>query len=130
MKRDLVRQWVAKADEDLNAEKLLLSLGTSFFSTIAFHCQQAVEKYCKAFLTWRQSEFPKTHDLELLFSLISSTDASLSSSLKEVAVLNPFGVDVRYPGDVPEITPAEAEEAVQLSEKAREIILGALDIKK
>ena len=39
VKRDLVRQWLAKADEDLNAAKALLSLGTSFFSTISFHCQ-------------------------------------------------------------------------------------------
>jgi HEPN domain-containing protein len=27
-----------------------LSLGTAFFSTIGFHCQQAAEKYLKAFL--------------------------------------------------------------------------------
>lgn len=53
VKRDLVRQWLAKADEDLSAAQALWSLGTAFFSTIGFHCQQAAEKYFKAFLTWQ-----------------------------------------------------------------------------
>jgi len=127
VKRDLVRQWLAKAEEDLNAAKALLSLGTSFLSTIGFHCQQAAEKYFKAFLTWQQIEFPKTHDLGLLLGLISTAAPSLTESLKEVAILNPYGVEIRYPGDVPEITADEAAEAVQLAEKIREAIQSALE---
>ncbi|MBU4233983.1 MAG: HEPN domain-containing protein [Proteobacteria bacterium] len=129
VKRDLVRQWLAKADEDLNAAKALLSLGTSFFSTIGFHCQQAAEKYFKAFLTWQQIEFPKTHDLGLLLGLISTADPSLTE-LNEVAILNPYGVEIRYPGDVPEINSDEAAEAVELAEKVREAIQGALETKE
>jgi HEPN domain-containing protein len=130
VKRDLVRQWLAKADEDLNAAKALLSLGTSFFSTIGFHCQQAAEKYFKAFLTWQQIEFPKTHDLGLLLGLISTADPSLAEFLNEVAILNPYGVEIRYPGDVPEINSDEAAEAVELAEKVREAIQGALETKE
>jgi HEPN domain-containing protein len=126
VKRDLVRQWLAKADEDLNAAKALLSLGTSFFSTIGFHCQQAAEKYFKAFLTWRQIEFPKTHDLSLLLGLISTAAPSLAESLEEIAELTSYGVEIRYPGDIPEITADEAAEAVELAEKVREAIQGAL----
>jgi len=110
--------------------KARLSLGTSFFSTIGFHCQQAAEKYFKAFLTWQQIEFPKTHDLSLLFGLISTAAPSLTESLNEVAILNPYGVEIRYPGDVPEITAEEAEEAVELAEKVRELIQGALETKE
>ena len=126
VKRDLVRQWLAKADEDLSASKLLLDLGTSFFVTIGFHCQQAAEKFCKAFLTWHQIEFPKTHDLVLLVALMSTVDSSLASQLTDIAALNPYGVDIRYPGDLMEITLEDAEEAVQLAEKARTAILQAL----
>ena len=126
VKRELVRQWLARADEDLETAKFLFVPVRSFFPAICFHCQQAAEKYCKAFLTWQQIEFPKTHDLGLLLGLIASTDSSLATSLAEVAVLNPYGVDIRYPGDAPEIVREDAEEAVRLADRVKEAISSAL----
>jgi HEPN domain-containing protein len=126
VKRELVRQWLAKADEDLETAKFLFASERSFFPAICFHCQQAAEKYFKALLTWQQIEFPKTHDLGLLLSLIASTDSYLASSLAEVATLNPYGVDIRYPGDVPEITGEDAEEAMRLADRVKEAVLSAL----
>jgi HEPN domain-containing protein len=126
VKRDLVRQWLARADADLDTAKFLFSPGRSFFSAICFHCQQAAEKYFKAFLTWHQIEFPKTHDLGMLLGLIASIDSSLAASLTEVAALNPYGVDIRYPGDVPEITREDAEEAMRLADRVKEAIFLAL----
>ena len=98
VKLELVRQWLARADNDLETAKFLFASGRPFFSAICFHSQQATEKYFKALLTWHQIEFPKTHDLELLLSLIASTDSALAASLTEVALLNPYGVEIRYPG--------------------------------
>jgi HEPN domain-containing protein len=125
VKRDLVRQWISRADDDLEAAKFLFAPGKSFFATICFHCQQAAEKYVKAFLTWYQIEFPKTHDLELLLGLIASRDSSLATSLAEIVALNPYGVDIRYPGDVPAITREDAEEAMYLADKVRIAIFPA-----
>ncbi|MHB8067521.1 MAG: HEPN domain-containing protein [Desulfobaccales bacterium] len=126
VKRDLVRQWLARADEDLETARFLISPGRSFFATICFHCQQAAEKYFKAFLTSQQIEFPKTHDLGLLLSIIASNDLSLASSLAEVAALNPYGVDIRYPGDSPEITLEDAEEAIRMADRVKEAVYSAL----
>lgn len=126
VKLELVRQWLAKAHNDLETAKFLFASGRPFFSAICFHSQQAAEKYFKALLTWHQIEFPKTHDLELLLALIASTDSALASSLTGVAVLNPYGVEIRYPGDFPETTDADAEEAMGLAEKVREAIFLAL----
>lgn len=85
------------------------------------------EKYFKALLTWYQIEFPKTHDLGLLLGLVSSVDSSLGTSLHEVSTLNQYGVDIRYPSDVPEITSEDSEEAVELAEKVKEEIHKALE---
>jgi HEPN domain-containing protein len=126
VKRDLVRQWLAKADADLDTAKFLFCPGKSFFPAICFHCQQAAEKYFKAFLTWRQIEFPKTHDLQLLLGLIASIDSSLALSLTEVVALNLYGVDIRYPGDAPEITRKDADEAMRLADKVKEAIFLSL----
>ena len=98
VKLDLVRQWLAKADNDLETAKFLFASGRPFFSAICFHSQQAAEKYFKALLTWHQIEFPKTHDLELLLGLIASTDSALASSLTEVACSIPMGWKFAIPG--------------------------------
>jgi len=126
VKRDLVRQWLVRADDDLETAKFLSAPGRSFFSAICFHCQQAAEKYFKAFLTWQQIEFPKTHDLGLLLGLINSIDSSLAASLSEVTALSPYGVDIRYPGDILETTQEDAEEAIRLADRAKEAICLAL----
>ena len=126
VKLDLVRQWLARADNDLETAKFLFASGRPFFSAICFHSQQAAEKYLKALLTWHQIEFPKTHDLDLLLTLIASIDSALAASLTEVALLNPYGVEIRYPGDVPETTGKDAEEAMRLADKVQEAISLAL----
>jgi HEPN domain-containing protein len=126
VKLELVRQWLARTDNDLETAKYLFASGRPFFSAICFHSQQAAEKYFKALLTWHQIEFPKTHDLELLLALIASTDSALASSLTGVDVLNPYGVEIRYPGDFPDTTDADAEEAMRLADKVQEVIFLAL----
>ena len=65
--RQLVRQWFDKATADFEAAEQLSTQGGRFREIVAFHCQQAVEKYLKALLVQRQVEFPKTHaDLHVL----------------------------------------------------------------
>jgi hypothetical protein len=60
VRRDLVRQWIGKAEQDLTAAEILLMSATRLPSVIAFHAQQAVEKYLKAILVRHQVYFPKT----------------------------------------------------------------------
>jgi HEPN domain-containing protein len=69
--RDLVRQWFAKAELDYRAAERLVRDPEPLREIIAFHCQQAAEKYLKAVLVSLQIEFPKTHDLEELLELLA-----------------------------------------------------------
>jgi HEPN domain-containing protein len=93
---------------------------------LGFHCQQAAEKYLKVFLIHHQVNIPKTHDIVEILDLIAKVAPSLAQSLRELRALNPYGVDIRYPGDIPELTLPEAEHAVELAGKARDAILTAL----
>jgi HEPN domain-containing protein len=126
VREEFVRQWLLKAEEDLNAAKSLLAHGTTFLSTACFHSQQAAEKYLKAFLTRHQAEFPKTHDIDELLDLISPINGDLSASLREAAILTNYGVDVRYPGDSPTVTANDAKEALRLAERVRKLVLELL----
>ncbi|MCI0521983.1 MAG: HEPN domain-containing protein, partial [Chloroflexi bacterium] len=61
-----VRSWLQKAQQDLNAAAWLLESPHALNGSVAFHCQQAVEKALKAYLTWQDESFEKTHSLVAL----------------------------------------------------------------
>ena len=126
VKRDLVRQWLAKAEEDFGVAEHLIFQESSFFTTVGFHAQQAAEKYLKAFLDWRQIEFPKTHDLDRLLDLVATGENALADLLRDTIILTDYCVEVRYPGDRREISQEEARKAVKLAKKVRDAILESL----
>jgi HEPN domain-containing protein len=99
VRREFVREWLEKAGRDLAAGSHLLTGEGGFPESVAFHAQQAAEKYLKALLVWHQVEFPRTHDIARLLELIAPVDADLAAGLDEAASLTPYGVDYRYPGD-------------------------------
>ena len=68
MKHEVVLRWIRKADNDLRAAEYLLKAEEPLTDIISFHCQQAVEKYLKAYLTSVDARVKKTHDLEVILN--------------------------------------------------------------
>ncbi len=73
MKEDIVLRGIGKADNDLKAVKYLLAVEDAPLDVLSFHCQQAVEKYLKAYRISRltlyavEIRYPEEHietDLE------------------------------------------------------------------
>ena len=58
------REWLLRAKEDLDNAQHDLMATSPFVRDALFHCQQVVEKAMKALLTWHDSAFRKTHNLE------------------------------------------------------------------
>ena len=116
----LAGQWVEKAEEDLtNAERTLLLQEGCPLSTVCFHAQQCAEKYLKALLTYHSIPFPKTHDLLELFPAIPA-DLGLGDHLADLASINRYSVELRYPRDWDPIEREDAEEAVAIAKKLRD----------
>ena len=126
VRRALVSKWIRKADQDLRSAEALLREDPPLLYPSCFHSQQAAEKYLKAFLTWHQSEFPKTHVIGELLDLVAQIDPPLADRLAQATVLNPYGVEVRYPGDQPEPEREEGTKALALARKVRDAVLGVL----
>jgi len=123
----VVRQWLDKAEADLHAARYLLKGGPAYSAAVAFHCQQAAEKYLKAMLSAQGVPFPKTHDLDALIELVAGFSADLAAELDVCSALTPYGVETRYPGDFPEITREEAQRALELAECSRDAVRIALN---
>ncbi len=46
----------------------------SLFETACYHCQQAAEKYLKAYLIYAEVEPPRIHDLTRLVAISKTVD--------------------------------------------------------
>jgi HEPN domain-containing protein len=123
VKKEIIRQWLAKADQDMRAGESLLATSPPLLYPACFHAQQAAEKYLKALLTWHQVEFPKTHAIEALLNLLQPIVPDLVSRLSNAVQLTPYGVEARYPGDQPELGLEESRQAVALAGHVRDTVL-------
>ncbi|MFA6923909.1 MAG: HEPN domain-containing protein [Bacteroidales bacterium] len=97
-KEEYLREWITKAEDDLDVINKLTEEGIVAKSAVCFHCQQLAEKYLKIFLIYKEKEFTKTHNIELLLEECSQIDKDFSTI--EPKNLSDFGVNVRYPGDI------------------------------
>jgi HEPN domain-containing protein len=93
----MTREWIRKAEDDFRAAETLAAAGGGLHDQIAFHCQQAAEKYEKALLEELERSIPKTHDLEDLLALLLPDYSSLGRYRRGLRFLTGFAVDPRYP---------------------------------
>jgi len=122
----VIRQWTAKADNDLiNAEHTLTLKNNCPFDTVCFHAQQCVEKYIKALLSFKAIDFPKTHDISELIALLPK-GIRPDLTAEEQERLTDYATSMRYPGDWEPITRAEAENAVAAAKMVREAVRALL----
>ena len=124
--RELVVQWLEKAERDFDAAQQLLRESDRFREIIAFHCQQAAEKYLKALLVRHQVEFPKTHDIRKLLWWVATIDPQLAESLSDADALTPFGVEVRYPSDTPELLPGSEAAVFETARRVKDSVMALL----
>jgi len=96
---EFVLPWTQKADNDiLSAHYLAENMHPAPSEVVCFLCQQAAEKYLKAFLVYNDQEPPKTHDLTELTKLCFVFSADFSVLYPKCDFLIPFAVRTRYPG--------------------------------
>jgi HEPN domain-containing protein len=122
----LVKQWIQIAERDLLTAKQGLEADEVITDTVCFHCQQAAEKYLKAFLVKNQIEFSKTHNLMTLLNLCATIDRSFKEELSDTDILTDYAVEIRYPDDWYEPTSEETSQAYELALKVKEFVLKKL----
>jgi HEPN domain-containing protein len=126
----LIKAWILKAEHDLGSAKVIFEHIPEYFDTIAFHCQQAVEKYLKAALVNYNIEFERSHDLLYLLELLSRNKEISSDIFDKAIVLNGFSVEIRYPDKLIYLTHEELKRAINIAEEFRELILELLKIER
>jgi len=109
------QQWLIKSQRDLKVAQVLLDNKESLLDAVVYHCQQSAEKALKAYLTFQSIGFVKTHDLDVLLGLCSSSESDFQSLQEAADVLTPYATEFRYPGGLIEPERRDAEEAIGMA---------------
>jgi len=127
-KDEFVGEWIEKGDHDLGSAKLIFLHIPEYFDTIAFHCQQAVEKYLKALLIYFEIDFKRSHDLMYLLDLLSQSIEIKESMYDSAILLNGFSVQIRYPDNTVYLSSEELETSISIAQDFRDYVIKTVGI--
>jgi len=113
-------QWFSKADDDYDAAKILNNAYKKHTEIICYLCSQAIEKYLKGYLIFKNHKIENTHNLLYLNSLCAQYDNRFEEIKLGCSILNKFNSNIRYPDGI-----ETDEHDVDLSLKAVEKIINS-----
>ena len=93
--RAYIESWLEKANNDLATAQRLLDIKPMILDNACFHCQQAIEKYLKAFLNYNGKETERTHNI--IFLLSQAADFDIVFGTIDAMNINAYAVQARYP---------------------------------
>ena len=115
--------WLMKAANDLRGAEIDLAANPPLIEDVMFHCQQAAEKSLKAFLTFHNCPFRKTHSIEEIGESCLVIDKTLAPIVDKAVPLTEYAWAFRYPGE-PEIPSIEeAKESLALARLVYQSVL-------
>ena len=92
-KQTVINSWLIKAEHDLTTAHLAFNHLPNYKDTIAFHCQQAVEKLLKAYLIHIDVGFRRSHDLIYLLDLAEQPGLFSLDDYDNLARLQDYAVE-------------------------------------
>lgn len=110
------QRWLGQAAEELVVARLLAANDDIPPRIACFHAHLAAEMALKAWLIWVEQPFRRVHDLLELHAAVT-VNASSAIAEPDLDLLNPWVIEGRYPGDVPEASRGLALACVAAAER-------------
>ena len=93
-----VEAWIGFAEKDILTVSEIIK-NPDLTNVVTFHCQQAIEKYFKAFILENEKSILKSHNLLALYGIIKEIiDLELDEDL--LSTVNDIYLESRYPGEI------------------------------
>jgi len=90
------QEWFERGRHDIETAQLLYD-EQGYTDSIAYHIQQALEKYLKGYLVLNGKKPPKIHELDTLLNHVLRFDSSLNSFLELCEKASRYYMEDRYP---------------------------------
>ena len=117
-----IGEWIVKGDHDLGTAKITYLHIPEYLDTVTFHCQQAIEKYLKAYLIFQDIQFKRSHDLIYLLDLITVKDSDFGQHYDTLVELEGYAVEIRYPNETIFLTKDKVENAIKTAKDIRDFV--------
>jgi HEPN domain-containing protein len=125
-KEKLYNEWIAKANEDELSAQSLLKHKDAVPGTVCYLSQQIAEKLLKALLLFYGKDFPKIHDLLALETSLLQIVADIKTIHHDLNMLNAYYIEARYPGDYPEFSWQDAQEAFDAALRIKDFVFSKI----
>lgn len=89
-------EWFERGMHDIETAQLLFD-ERGYTDSIAYHIQQAIEKYLKGYLVLHGKKPPRIHELDTLLNHIENFDDSLNNFLDLCEKASRYYFEERYP---------------------------------
>lgn len=93
-------EWFERGRHDIETAQLLYDQ-RGYTDTIAYHIQQALEKYLKGCLVLHETRPPKIHELDTLLNRVAVFDDSFIDFLDLCEKASRYYIEDRYPPGPP-----------------------------
>lgn len=108
-------EWLRRAKSNLAIAKAPKT-AEMVWEDLCFETQQAAEKAVKAVLVSRQVDFPRTHQIGELLTLLKEAGHDVPGAAWRAQALSNYAVATRYPSSEEPVTDEEWREAVAMAE--------------
>ncbi len=109
--------WLERARSNLARARMGRQSPDILYEDLCFDAQQAAEKALKGLLLYLNLEYPRTHSIGHLLSLLERRGKlDVPPLIREAVTLTDYAVTTRYPGDWDPVDEEEYLEAVRLAE--------------
>ena len=108
------REWMNRARSNLARAKRRVP--EDYLEDLCFDAQQAAEKAIKAVFTGRGVEFPYTHDVGRLLSLLEEAGDTIPEEIRQAEILTDYAWVSRYPSAVPPVSVQAYADAIRMAE--------------
>jgi HEPN domain-containing protein len=130
MKLTQIKKWFSYGDKDLRTAYRDMEYEEELFYDICIHCQQAAEKYLKAFIMYKTRGGVKfTHDLVYLLQRANEVgdeqeQNEFTQYLPDFAFLQGFEKELEYPSEHGlEVDKETAELALKCAERIKRMTI-------
>lgn len=114
--------WLERGKKDLQGAQILFEHNVDN-ALVCFHCQQALEKYFKGYLLKKNNQLVEGHSLIKLCKLCEQYHGPFKDFLKDVALINGYYIETRYPADEPLIiSNEETGECLEITKRIMEAV--------
>lgn len=93
-------EWFLRGSHDIETAQLLYD-EEGYTDSIAYHIQQAVEKYLKGYLVFHGIKPPKIHELDTLLNIAAEINSDFKDYLDLCEKASKYYIEDRYPPGPP-----------------------------